>query len=93
LKRDTARVHFAWVVLGGTAVALLARPASAARSASQSSRWRRSSAGTGRFGNYTLAFQSAAFVAFAATLMDLVIRERPASCRPPAMAVAPAAGG
>jgi hypothetical protein len=24
LKRDTARVHFAWVVLGGTAVALLA---------------------------------------------------------------------
>mgnify|MGYP003694393945 CR=1 FL=1 len=30
-----------------------------------------------RFGNYTLAFQSAAFVAFAATLMVLVIRERP----------------
>jgi hypothetical protein len=24
LKRHTARVHFAWVVLGGTAVALLA---------------------------------------------------------------------
>ena len=24
MKRDTARVHFAWVVLGGTAVALLA---------------------------------------------------------------------
>ena len=44
-----------------------------------------------RFGNYTLAFQSAAFVAFAATLMVLVIRERPASRRPPAMAVA--AGG
>jgi MFS family permease len=46
-----------------------------------------------RFGNYTLAFQSAAFVAFVATLMVLVIRERPASRRPPAMAVAPAAGG
>jgi len=31
LKRDTARVHFAWVVLGGTTVALLA--ASGVRSA------------------------------------------------------------
>ena len=47
-----------------------------------------------RFGNYTLAFQSAAFVAFAATLMVLAISERPLSRRPPAMiAVAPAAGG
>jgi len=46
-----------------------------------------------RLGNYTLAFQSAAFVAFAATLMVLAIRERPVSRRPPAMAVAPAAGG
>lgn len=46
-----------------------------------------------RFGNYTPAFQSAAFVPFVATLMALVIRERPASRRPPAMAVATAAGG
>ena len=46
-----------------------------------------------RLGNYTLAFQSAAFVAFAATLMVLAIRERPVSSRPPALAVAPAAGG
>ena len=46
-----------------------------------------------RFGNYTLAFQSAAFVAFAATLMVLVIRERPASRRPPAMAVGGSAAG
>jgi MFS family permease len=45
------------------------------------------------FGNYTPAFQSAAFVPFVATLMALVIRERPASRRPPAMAVARAAGG
>lgn len=45
------------------------------------------------FGNYTPAFQSAAFVPFVATLMALVIRERPASRRPPAMAVATAAGG
>ena len=46
-----------------------------------------------RFGNYTLAFQSAAFVAFAATLMVLVIRERPVSRRPPAMASAAQAAG
>ena len=46
-----------------------------------------------RFGNYTVAFHSAALVAFAATLMVLAIRERPAlgdrrpwswSPRPPA---------
>jgi MFS family permease len=46
-----------------------------------------------RFGNYTLAFQSAAFVAFAATLMVLVIRERPVSRRPPVMASAAQAAG
>ena len=46
-----------------------------------------------RFGNYTVAFHSAAFVAFAATLMVLAIRERPAVRRPPAaVVVAPAAG-
>jgi MFS family permease len=46
-----------------------------------------------RFGDYTMAFHSAALVAFAATLMVLAIRERPASRRPPAtVAVAPAGG-
>jgi MFS family permease len=34
-----------------------------------------------RFGNYTLAFQSAAVLAFAATIMVLAIRERPAAGR------------
>jgi predicted MFS family arabinose efflux permease len=46
-----------------------------------------------RFGDYTMAFHSAALVAFAATLMVLAIRERPVSGRPSArIAVAPAAG-
>jgi MFS family permease len=40
-----------------------------------------------RFGNYTVAFHSAAFVAFAATLMVMAIRERPAVRRPPAAVV------
>src|SRR5262245_19788800 len=45
-----------------------------------------------RFGNYTVAFHSAALVAFAATLMVLAIRERPLSRRPsPTIVVAPAA--
>ena len=35
-----------------------------------------------RFASYTIAFQSAALVAFAATAMVLAIRERPASRRP-----------
>jgi MFS family permease len=43
------------------------------------------------FGNYTVAFQSAALVAFAATLMVLAIRERPVSRRPSTtIVVAPA---
>ena len=43
-----------------------------------------------RLGDYTVAFHSAALVAFAATLMVLAIRERPVSRRPPAVvAVAP----
>ena len=47
-----------------------------------------------RFGNYTLAFHSAAALAFAATVMVLAIRERPAHpdqslTRRPAMATAP----
>jgi predicted MFS family arabinose efflux permease len=46
-----------------------------------------------RFGNYTVAFHSAALVAFAATLMVLAIRERPAARRPPAMVVAVSAPG
>jgi predicted MFS family arabinose efflux permease len=46
-----------------------------------------------RHGDYTVAFHSAALVAFAATLMVLAIRERPVSRRPPAVvAVAPAPG-
>jgi predicted MFS family arabinose efflux permease len=45
-----------------------------------------------RFGDYTVAFHSAALVAFAATIMVLAIRERPVSRRPPAVAVAPAPG-
>jgi predicted MFS family arabinose efflux permease len=46
-----------------------------------------------RLGDYTVAFHSAALVAFAATLMVLAIRERPASRRPPeVVAVAPAPG-
>ena len=101
--RGLGRVYSAWVMLGATSVVLLAA------SASSSSRWRRNSAGSeppslsvgslaggylyDRFCNYTPAFQPAAFVAFVATLMALVIRERPASRRRPAMAVATAAGG
>jgi predicted MFS family arabinose efflux permease len=46
-----------------------------------------------RFGNYTVALRSAALVAFAATLMVLAIRERPATRRPPAMVVAVSAPG
>ena len=46
-----------------------------------------------RFGSATVAFHSAALVAFAATLMVLAIRERPASRRPPAMVVAVSAPG
>jgi predicted MFS family arabinose efflux permease len=43
-----------------------------------------------RLGDYTMAFHSAALVAFAAALMVLAIRERPVSRRPPeAIAVAP----
>jgi MFS family permease len=46
-----------------------------------------------RLGDYTVAFHSAALVAFAATLMVLAIRERPISRRPPeAVVVAPAPG-
>jgi MFS family permease len=45
-----------------------------------------------RLGNYTVAFHSAALVAFAATLMVLAIRERPVSRRPSAtIVVAPVA--
>jgi MFS family permease len=44
-----------------------------------------------RLGNYTVAFHSAALVAFAATLMVLAIRERPVTRRPSAtIVVAPA---
>jgi hypothetical protein len=74
--RGARRIHFAWVILGGTALAMLA--ASGVRSA---------------FGDYTVAFYSAALVAFAATVMVLAIQERPVSRRPPeAVVVAPAAG-
>jgi MFS family permease len=45
-----------------------------------------------RFGDYTVAFHSAALVAFAATIMVLAIRERPVSRRPPEVLVAPAPG-
>jgi MFS family permease len=46
-----------------------------------------------RLGDYTMAFHSAALVAFAATAMVLAIRDRPLAGRPPAPAVAvPAAG-
>jgi len=46
-----------------------------------------------RFGDDTVAFHSAAFVAFAATLMVWAIREHPVSRRPaPTVAVAPAGG-
>jgi predicted MFS family arabinose efflux permease len=40
-----------------------------------------------RFGNYTVAFHSAALVAFAATLMVLLIRAHPVSRRPSAAVV------
>jgi MFS family permease len=45
-----------------------------------------------RFGDYTVAFHSAALVAFAATFMVLAIRERPVFRRPPQVVVAPAPG-
>ena len=45
-----------------------------------------------RLGDYTVAFHSAALVAFAATIMVLAIRERPVTRRPPAVVVAPAPG-
>ena len=45
-----------------------------------------------RFGDYTVAFHSAALVAFAATIMVLAIREDPVSRRPPQVVVAPAPG-
>jgi predicted MFS family arabinose efflux permease len=46
-----------------------------------------------RLGDYTVAFHSAALVAFAATIMVLAIRERPVFRRPPeAVVVAPAHG-
>ena len=45
-----------------------------------------------RFGNYTLAFHSAALMAFVATALVLAIRERPVSRRPPQVVVAPAPG-
>lgn len=45
-----------------------------------------------RFGNYTLAFHSAAALAFAATAMVLAIRERPAPRPARPAVVAPAAG-
>jgi predicted MFS family arabinose efflux permease len=46
-----------------------------------------------RFGDYTVAFHSAALVAFAATVMVLAIRERPFLRRPPeVVVVAPAPG-
>ncbi len=45
-----------------------------------------------RFGDYTVAFHSAALVAFAATIMVLAIRERPVSRRPPEVLVAPVPG-
>ena len=46
-----------------------------------------------RFGDYTVAFHSAAVVAFAATVMVLAIRERSVLTRPPApLTVAPAGG-
>jgi MFS family permease len=47
-----------------------------------------------QLGDYTMAFHSAAAVAFAATVMVLAIREPAASRRPPAaVAIAPATGG
>jgi MFS family permease len=46
-----------------------------------------------RFGDYTAAFDSAALVAFAATVMVLAIREPSVATRPPTpLAVAPAGG-
>jgi MFS family permease len=45
-----------------------------------------------RLGDYTVAFHSAALVAFAATIMVLAIRERPVSGRPPEVVVVPAPG-
>ena len=108
--RDSKRFHYAWVVLGGAALA----PATTALTAKiygcysvgELTGWIFFSHQIGsavgafaggyfyvRFGNYTVAFHSAALVAFAAALMVLAIRERPASRRPSATIVAaPAAG-
>jgi hypothetical protein len=94
--RGLGRVHPAWVMLGATGVVLLA--ASGIRSGfgvfikpmETEFGWDR----TALWLVASLSFQSAAFVAFAATPMVLAISERPLSRRPPAMvAVAPAAGG
>jgi predicted MFS family arabinose efflux permease len=46
-----------------------------------------------RLGDYTMAFHSAALVAFAATIMVLAIRERPVSRQPPVTVVVAPAGG
>ncbi|MGH7322434.1 MAG: MFS transporter [Candidatus Rokuibacteriota bacterium] len=46
-----------------------------------------------RFGDYTLAFHSAALLAFVATALVLAIREEPAAGRPPHPAVVPSAVG
>jgi MFS family permease len=45
-----------------------------------------------RLGDYTMAFHSAALVAFSATIMVLAIRDSPVSRRPPEVVVAPAPG-
>ncbi len=46
-----------------------------------------------RLGDYTLAFHSAALMAFVATALVLAIREEPAAGRPPRPAVVPSAAG
>ena len=100
------RIHYAWVVLGATAVVLLA--ASGVRSAfgvfikpmdlllpPDGSAVGALAGGYfyDRLGDYTMAFHSAALVAFAATLMVLAIRERPVSRRPPEVVVVASAPG
>jgi hypothetical protein len=79
------RVHYAWVVLATVTTLLLA--ASSVRSSfgvfirpmEAEFGWDRTS-----MSSYTVAFHSAAALAFVAAALVLAIRERPMAARPPA---------
>jgi len=101
------RIHYAWIVLGTVTLVILATSGTRSsfgvfiKPLEQEFGWDRTSMSAvaalslflyDRFGSYTVAFNSAAVMAFVATALVLAIQERPLTGPARPIVVAPAAG-